>query len=598
MVKLPRQFIYGSLAWICATSIVLVNFAGDERAIASSTHPLITAAQLPSFAVPNSTPVLPSEVERRGTLESARIYLDGKELFRIASPVVLDRSNPGDLIPVEIRAKQIEANLQQTVSSYRSNETLDRNTLQVIVETINEQPVLFVRDRTQAETKVLLTVTDADAQYASTSKERLAQQWRETLEQALRLALELRKPGALKQQTAVATQVLMATLGLSLLFGAIWTKLRHRRKHLEQRQATEIAAAPATASIATELDEPRSWLVQELQQYLGWQRRIQFVRVLQWISFWAIAFIWMVGIAYSLSLFPQTQQFARKVITIPIFVLLTWFFAGLINRVTDLLIDRFIQNRKQDQSLTESNLQRITTVASFLKGLKLFLIYATGLLWLLQSLNLVPGSVLILGTLIALAISFAAQSLVKDFVNGLLILLEDQYRIGDMVRIGTVAGRVENLNLRITQIRSDEGDLITLPNNLITQVENRTRLWARADVRIEVAYQTNVDRALAIVRETIDRMARDPHWQTIILDTHEVFGVEQISHAGIMIRVWIKTMPMKQWDTARELRRRLKNAFDDRHIQIGIPQQIWIDNGLVQSDRIEADRMSESERHP
>ncbi|MGV0028883.1 mechanosensitive ion channel family protein [Phormidesmis priestleyi] len=165
-----------------------------------------------------------------------------------------------------------------------------------------------------------------------------------------------------------------------------------------------------------------------------------------------------------------------------------------------------------------------------------------------------------------------------------LILLEDQFRIGDNVRIGSVAGMVENLNLRVTQIRNDEGSLITLPNSLIAEVENRSRTWARADFRVEVAYNTDVDRALAVVRETVDQMAEDPEWQPVILDTHELFGIDQITHTGIVIRILIKTAPLKQWAIARELRRRLKIALDRNHIQIGIPQQVVLENGSAYTE--------------
>jgi small conductance mechanosensitive channel len=360
-----------------------------------------------------------------------------------------------------------------------------------------------------------------------------------------------------------------------VLLGGAWAGLRHRRKRLEQRQASEITGAPVTTP---ETEQERSFF-QQLQHYLSLQRRLQIVLFLQWLLFWALVFVWVIAIAYSLNLFPQTQHIARRVIFVPIAILLTWFLAGLINRSTDFFIDRFIQNRRQDQVLSKINLQRITTVANVLKGLKRALIYIVGILILLQWLNLVSGSILVLGAVTALAFSFAAQSLVKDLVNGFLILLEDQFRIGDNVKIGTVSGMVEDINLRITQIRSDEGELITLPNSLITQVQNRSRLWARADVSIEVAYGTDVDRALSIVRSTIEQMASDPAWQAIILVSPEMLGVEQISHAGIVIRLWIRTLPLKQWETARELRRRLKIAFDAYHVQIGIPQQIWLENG-------------------
>jgi len=97
-----------------------------------------------------------------------------------------------------------------------------------------------------------------------------------------------------------------------------------------------------------------------------------------------------------------------------------------------------------------------------------------------------------------------------------------------------------------------------------------------------VAYETDVNQALTIIRETADTMAQDPQWGALIKDSHELLGVEQLSHTGIMIRLWIKTEPLQQWNVARELRRRLKMAFDQSEIRIGIPQQIWLKDPLSQ----------------
>jgi small conductance mechanosensitive channel len=157
-----------------------------------------------------------------------------------------------------------------------------------------------------------------------------------------------------------------------------------------------------------------------------------------------------------------------------------------------------------------------------------------------------------------------------------LILLEDQYAIGDFIRVNNVSGRVEGLNLRVTQLRNDTGHLITIPNSLITQVENMTRTWSRCDFQIEVAYNTDVNLALDVIRQVADELAHDPEWGKFILDTTEVLGVEQLSHSGILIRLWIKTLPMKQWPVAREFRRRIKIAFDKQGIAIGMPQQSLI----------------------
>lgn len=467
----------------------------------------IAVGQLPSLTTPSGTQPLPNGVERRGTLDSTEVRLDGQELFRIASPAVLNRSEPGSQIPVEVRAKQIERNLEQLITGNGSSdkEVLNPNTFQVVSETVNGQPVLSVTDATLVEAKALLTVTDTDAQYASVSKDQLATQWKEILERELRQAIELRQPEALQKQVSTVVKVLVATLLLTLVLGAAWAFFRQRKQRLEQHRAAEAALIHAQELHTSELApvEPSDTELgrqpfQRLRQHFSLQRRLQIVRFLQWLLFWAIVLIWIVGVAYSLNAFPQTRQFARKIVTIPIVLLMAWFLTGLTNRLTDLIVDQFIENREQEQSLTEANLQRISTIASAVKGLKLVVVYMVAILWVLQWLNLVPGSVLTLGALLALAVSFAAQSLVKDLVNGFLILLEDQFRIGDNVRVGNTTGMVESLNLRVTQIRNDEGNLITLPNSLIAEVENRSRTWARSDFRVEVAYNTDIDRALAV----------------------------------------------------------------------------------------------------
>ncbi len=609
-----HRFVVSSLI----TFLLLVGSETQISAIAHSTIRPPVLGQLPSLTNPTGTQPLPAGVERRGTLEATGIHLDGKELFKIASLAVFNRSEPGIQIPVEIRAKQVEANLDQLIvgSGLAGEVMLDPKTLKVSIEKLNGQPVLFVKDATLTEARVLLTVTDTDAQFHSTTQDRLASRWQEILESELRQALELRQPEALKQQNAEVARILATTVLSTVLLGGVWTFWKWRKQRLEQQQEAERVAAQIESTavgtsaidssavdrsvvnipnVETTAPELRLRFFQGLRNYLGLQRRLQIVRFFQWLTFWAIAFVWLIGAAYSLRVYPQTRQFADKVITIPIVLLITWFLTGLINRLTDLVIDRFIESREEDQSLTEANLQRVSTLANVIKGLKKVLVYSLSALWILQWLNLAPGSVLALGALVALAVSFAAQSLVKDLVNGFLILLEDQFRIGDSVVIGTASGLVTNLNLRITQLRSDDGNLITIPNNLIAQVENRSRTWARSDFRVEVAYNTDVDHALAVVRETVDRMAQEPEWKSLIFDTQELFGVDQISHTGIVIRIWIKTAPLKQWITARELRRRLKIAFDRHNIQIGIPQQMMVETTSDKLDSIKQNPIEQTQ---
>lgn len=535
------------------------------------------AQLLPLPAVSGGDP-LPLNVERQGNLETHEITLDGEKLFRIASPAVLNRAESAGQMPVEVRATQIEANLHRFLPGGSATISLDHETLEVFTQTLEQQPVLFVRDASQTEARVLLTVTDLDAQYHGVSKEELADNWETELEDALHDAIRARLPEAIQQQRTRAAMVLGATLVLTLVLWVIRRWLGRREHRLHQRAAAESALInvrdPAPKDYSAKPTDPRLW--QGLQQHFRLEQRLHAIRLMRWILLWGLLSIWALSIAYSLHTFPQTRQFAKTIALAPAVGLLTWFVVGLIDRLIDLAVDRFMQRFTRGQSLNFTNLQRINTIAQVIKGVKMVVIYTAGLIWVLHWLNLLPGSVLALGTLLALVLSFAAQNLVKDLVNGFLILIEDQFRIGDVIMVGDIDGYVENLNLRITQLRNPVGELITLPNSSITHVRNMTRHWSRTTIDVEVAYNTDVNRALAVVRETADELAADPEWGPQILDTKEFFGVQEISHSGILIRIWIKTIPLRQWLVAMEFRRRLKMAFDRHGVQIGSPRQVWL----------------------
>ncbi|WP_019501475.1 mechanosensitive ion channel family protein [Pseudanabaena sp. PCC 6802] len=566
--------------------LIIVFWIDAGSAIAWSP---IAISQLPSLPQSNSSQ-LPNGVTRQGLLEATDVKLGGKAIFKIASPAVFNRSELGDRIPVEVRARQIEANLEQILRSDRASDSseerstpLDPETIRVYIEILNRQPLLYVKDAGLVEPRVLLTVTDTDAQYHGTTKEILAGRWQKILEKELRQALEFRKPEALKQQINDAIKIAIATVAASILLLAIWKVLAWREKALKQYQASQAIAPFPSDEVLSEpvVREHKPQLLEILRQQFihqfSIQRRLQIVNLLQWLVFWAIAFVWVAGIAATLYQFPLTRPFATGFASTPILILAAWFITGLINRSIGLAIDRFIKTWEKNTLTLENSQrrsQRLATTVSALKGLITVFIYCFVIVWVLQFLNIAPVSLLAFGTLLALAISFGVQNVIKDLVNGILILMEDQYAVGDYIVVGSASGVVENVNLRITQIRSADGRLITLPNSSIAQVDNLTRLWSRSDFVVEVAYNTDVDKALAIVMQEATQLANDPEWKSTILDVGEVFGIERISHSGIEIKIWIKTLPLKQFVVARELRRRLKIAFDRHGIHIGIPQQM------------------------
>ncbi|MBD1912601.1 mechanosensitive ion channel family protein [Leptolyngbya sp. FACHB-16] len=558
------------------------------------TIPAVALAQFPPIQTDNNQP--PTGVVRQGLIEVTDLELDGRDLFTIAAPTVYNRADPGTQVPVEERARQIETTLRQLTARAPEGErspsqthvtVLDPESLKVFYETVNGLPVIFADDDYLAEAKVLVTVTNTDAEYQGIPRNTLAERWQDILQKRLYESLRNRQPDAFRAQMKRALALAIAILVLSLLFLFLRRVLGKRKEAMEALQVNQATGNTAEIRLdGTEVPWPLRF--GRPQQQLSLQRRLQLVSLFRWLMLWLVGFVWVVGVAATLYTFPQTRGLALSVVSTPALILGAWFMTGLLNRLLDVTIDRLtdVWEEGQDESLTQAELQRILTISTAFKGLKTFLVYAFGVLWVLQRLSLVPGSVLALGALLALTLSFTAQSLVKDMINGFLILLEDHYGIGDQITVGTVTGIVENLTLRVTQIRTDNGNLVTIPNSLINQVENMSRTWARCNFVIDVAYDTDVDRALAIVREEAHRMAEDEEWRSLILNPEELLGVDNLSHTGIRIRLWMRTLPLKQWAVGRELRLRLKRAFDAYQVQIGVPQQLLMGevSGLIQED--------------
>jgi len=170
-----------------------------------------------------------------------------------------------------------------------------------------------------------------------------------------------------------------------------------------------------------------------------------------------------------------------------------------------------------------------------------------------------------------LAVGFGAQSLVKDFFTGFFLLLENQIRQGDVVRLGNHAGLVEELTLRYVQLRDYDGNVHFVPNGTITSVVNMSRGYAHAVVDVGVAYGADLDHAMTVMRDVADRLRADPDFGPRILDEFELAGVERWADSAVVLRARFRVAPLEQWSVRREYLRRLKGAFDDAGIEIPFP---------------------------
>jgi len=178
--------------------------------------------------------------------------------------------------------------------------------------------------------------------------------------------------------------------------------------------------------------------------------------------------------------------------------------------------------------------------------------------------------------LASLAIGFGAQHIVRDFINGFFTVLEDQYVVGDVVRIGDVVGRVEHLTLRRTVVRDPQGALVTIPNGEITKVANLSRDWGQLFLDAIIAGDQPLDEALNALEAVASEFRADPSWSPMLLDGPRVLGVESLAPNGTTVRLQVRTAPTRQDDVARELRRRIQIELAGRGIQLGGLQRMQL----------------------
>ena len=237
------------------------------------------------------------------------------------------------------------------------------------------------------------------------------------------------------------------------------------------------------------------------------------------------------------------------------------------------------EKTKRIELQAERARQRTRTLGAVLRSTATAVIVTLAGLIVLAEIGVNLGPLIAGAGIAGVAIGFGTQSLVKDFMTGVFMLLEDQYGVGDVVDLGDATGVVEEVSLRVTRIRDVDGTLWYIPNGEIRRVANLSQEWARAVMDIEVAYDTDLVEASEIIKRVADEVWQDHLNHATILEEPEIWGVEKFGDNSISIRLVLVVEPGEQWATAREIRGRLKPAFDAAGIEIPFPQRsVWIHN--------------------
>ncbi|MFI5089620.1 MAG: mechanosensitive ion channel family protein [Terriglobales bacterium] len=260
-------------------------------------------------------------------------------------------------------------------------------------------------------------------------------------------------------------------------------------------------------------------------------------------------------------------------------ILVVLVVAIILVRLLKLTTSRLARLSHRERLPSALRAQQLRTLAGVLNSVGAAVIVFIAAMQILPLLGINMGPLLASAGVAGLAIGFGAQTLVHDVINGFFILMENQYDIGDVVRIGGVAGVVESMTLRRTTLRDETGAVHTVPNSEIKIVSNLTRDWAQVALHVAVDYRESSDRILELLKQVGNELRTDPDYAALLVADPQVPGIERVAGGEVDYLMLIKTRPGQQYAVSRELRRRIKECFQKNNVQPGNPARVYVMDG-------------------
>ena len=275
-------------------------------------------------------------------------------------------------------------------------------------------------------------------------------------------------------------------------------------------------------------------------------------------------------------------------ILIALFIGLLRFLHFSVNKMKRVALHKA---QKADNVDTDEASKRINTLAGIIHGIGRIFLWVVFLLILLSKFNINIAPILASAGIVGLAVGFGAQELVRDFISGFFILLENQLRTGDWAIINGTEGLVEKIELRTITLRDSAGTVHIFQNGKINTLSNMTKEWSAIVLQIGIAYKEDTDYACQLMQQVGDEMLNDPQFKDIMLEPISISGVNDFADSAVMIRLVLKTKPMQQWAVGREFRRRIKKLFDEKHVEFPFPYRsiTWGDSSNPIRLKIERD---------
>lgn len=250
--------------------------------------------------------------------------------------------------------------------------------------------------------------------------------------------------------------------------------------------------------------------------------------------------------------------------------------AFLVRKFTGIFIEKIIRKivvsdhflTKEAEKKREDTLIRIFTTSLSI------LVWVVAFLMILQELGIAIAPLLAAAGIAGLAFGFGGQYLIRDLISGIFIIMENQYRIGDVVCFDGTCGLVEDISMRMTTLRDLDGTVHHIPHGEIKKVSNLSKYYSRVNLNIGIAYNSDLEKVITVINNVGKELAEDPQWKEFILKPPQFLRVDDFADSAIILKILGETKPLKQWDVTGELRKRLKIAFDRNNIEIPLPQLV------------------------
>ncbi len=250
--------------------------------------------------------------------------------------------------------------------------------------------------------------------------------------------------------------------------------------------------------------------------------------------------------------------------------------AFLLNKILARIIIKTVRMavKADSSSSEEAEKKREDTLIRIFNGALSIVILTIAILMILQEASLEIGPILAGAGIVGLAFGFGGQYLIRDVITGLFVILENQYRIGDVVNIDGTGGSVVDISLRKTTLRDLDGTVHHMPHGAITKIANLSKDWARVHLDMGIAYNTNLEHLIEVINKTGNELAEDPDYKDSIISPPQFLRVNEFADSAIIVKILGETKPLKQWEITGEYRKRLKIAFDKEGIEIPFPQMV------------------------